>query len=80
MGAKPWQEKITIIRESRKGIIAAVLAAFGRIISEVGAVMLVGGNIAGHTRVLSTAIVLETRQAAQGYLKVVGLYAQQKLS
>jgi tungstate transport system permease protein len=42
--------------------MAAIVAAFGGIISEVGAVMLVGGNIAGKTRVLTTAIVLETRQ------------------
>jgi tungstate transport system permease protein len=38
------------------------VAAFGAIISEVGAVMLVGGNIAGQTRVLTTSIVLDTRQ------------------
>ncbi len=62
MGTNTWQEKFTIFSQARNGIIAAVLAAFGRIISEVGAVMLVGGNIEGHTRVLSTAIVLETRQ------------------
>ncbi len=49
-------------REARLGVSAAVVAAFGAIISEVGAVILVGGNIAGQTRVLTTAIVLETRQ------------------
>jgi len=43
-------------------MFAAIVAAFGSIISEVGAVMLVGGNIQGETRVLTTAIVLETRQ------------------
>ncbi len=48
--------------EARIGVVAAIVAAFGSIISEVGAVMLVGGNIAGKTRVLTTAIVLETRQ------------------
>lgn len=62
LGATPIQERWTILRQARMGVIAAILAAFGRIISEVGAVMLVGGNIAGSTRVLSTAIVLETRQ------------------
>ena len=50
------------MREARIGVTAAVVAAFGAIISEVGAVMLVGGNIAGQTRVLTTSIVLDTRQ------------------
>ena len=62
MGADVWQERWAVFREARGGVLAAVLAALGRIISEVGAAMLVGGNIAGKTRVLSTAIVLETRQ------------------
>jgi tungstate transport system permease protein len=44
------------------GVIVAVIAGFGSIISEVGAVMLVGGNIEHRTRVLTTAIVLETRK------------------
>jgi tungstate transport system permease protein len=44
------------------GVIAAIVAGFGSIISEVGAVMLVGGNIEGRTRVMTTAIVLETRK------------------
>jgi tungstate transport system permease protein len=43
-------------------VLAAIIAAFGGIVSEVGAVMLVGGNIEGQTRVLTTAIVLETRR------------------
>ena len=50
------------LTEARIGVTAAVVAAYGSIISEVGAVMLVGGNIEGETRVLTTAIVLETRQ------------------
>jgi tungstate transport system permease protein len=50
--------------EARIGVIVAVVAGFGGIISEVGAVMLVGGNIEGRTRVLTTAIVLETRQGS----------------
>ena len=51
-----------VLREARAGVLAAIIAAFGAVISEVGAVMLVGGNIEGQTRVLTTAIVLETRQ------------------
>lgn len=50
------------VREARLGLIAAIVAGFGAVISEVGAVMLVGGNIAGHTRVMTTAIVTETRK------------------
>jgi tungstate transport system permease protein len=45
-------------------VVVAVIAGFGGIISEVGAVMLVGGNVDGSTRVLTTAIVLETRRGA----------------
>ena len=62
LGATPAQTAWTLIREARLGVLAAVIAAFGGIISEVGAVMLVGGNIEGQTRVLTTAIVLETRR------------------
>lgn len=73
MGANIVQEKITIFFEAKNGIIAAILAAFGRIVSEVGAVMLVGGNIDGHTRVLSTAIVLETRQGNFSFALALGM-------
>jgi tungstate transport system permease protein len=62
LGATRSQLAWTILREARIGVTAAVVAAFGAIISEVGAVILVGGNIAGQTRVLTTAIVLNTRQ------------------
>ena len=60
LGASRWQVTWAIVEEARIGVIAAVVAGFGGIISEVGAVMIVGGNIAGRTRVLTTAIVLET--------------------
>ncbi len=62
LGANGRQEAVSMLRQARGGVIAALLAAFGGIISEVGAAMLVGGNIEGKTRVLSTAIVLETRR------------------
>jgi tungstate transport system permease protein len=62
LGASATQEAGALLRQARGGVIAALLAAFGGIISEVGAAMLVGGNIEGKTRVLSTAIVLETRR------------------
>ena len=60
LGANDRQCRWTILREARHGVFLAVAAAFGRSISEVGAVLIVGGNIQGHTRVLTTAITLET--------------------
>ena len=60
LGATPRQATITIIREARYGIMSAVIAAFGRVMAEVGAILIVGGNIAGYTRVMTTTIALET--------------------
>ena len=62
LGATRWQTTIAILAEARVGVLVSVIAGFGGIISEVGAVMLVGGNIDHKTRVLTTAIVLETRK------------------
>ena len=59
LGATPWQASRLLIREARLGLMAAVIAGFGRVISEVGASMMVGGNIKGQTRVLTTATVME---------------------
>jgi tungstate transport system permease protein len=50
----------TLLREARFSLLTAVLAGFGRAIAEVGAVIIVGGNIAGVTRTMTTAIALET--------------------
>jgi tungstate transport system permease protein len=50
------------LMEARVGVIVSIIAGFGSIISEVGAVMMVGGNVEHSTRVLTTAIVLETRK------------------
>ena len=62
LGATTRQVLWAVLVEARIGVLAAIVAGFGSIISEVGAVMLVGGNIEGQTRVLTTAIVLETRK------------------
>lgn len=82
LGATRTQEMWTVLAEAWPGVLAAILAAFGSVISEVGAVMLVGGNIEGSTRVLTTAIVLETRKgefelalALGGVLLTVNLLA-----
>jgi tungstate transport system permease protein len=59
LGASPAQTIWWLLREARLPLIAAVIAGFGAVISEVGAAMMVGGNIKGETRVLTTATVLE---------------------
>ncbi|MGI5876890.1 MAG: ABC transporter permease [Dethiobacteria bacterium] len=66
LGATKLQASWAAIKEARIGVLVSIIAGFGGIISEVGAVMLVGGNIANKTRVLTTAIVLETRQGNFG--------------
>ncbi|MGM0421309.1 MAG: ABC transporter permease [Bacillota bacterium] len=73
LGATKKQLIWTTIKEARLGALIAVIAGFGAVISEVGAVMLVGGNIQGKTRVLTTAIVLETRQGKFGLALALGI-------
>jgi tungstate transport system permease protein len=60
LGASKLQMTVALWKEARLPLIAALIAGFGSVISEVGASMMVGGNLAGSTRVLTTAIVLET--------------------
>jgi len=60
LGATPFQISVTIINEARYGIMSGIIAAFGRVMAEVGAILIVGGNIAGYTRVMTTTIALET--------------------
>ncbi len=60
IGASSWQMVLLLLWETRLLLVAAIIAAFGAVISEVGASMMVGGNVAHHTRVLTTATVLET--------------------
>ena len=64
---------VVAIREARAGVTAAVAACFGRVVAEVGAVLVVGGNIVGETRVLTTLIVEESRQARFGAAAAAGL-------
>jgi tungstate transport system permease protein len=60
LGATPLQTTITIVKEARYGIMSALIAGFGRVMAEVGAILIVGGNISGYTRVMTTTIALET--------------------
>jgi tungstate transport system permease protein len=62
LGATSGQTRLLVLREARPAAVVAVAVGFGRAIAEVGAVLLVGGNILGHTRVMTTAILLETRR------------------
>ncbi len=73
LGATEWQAAWTVLVEARVGVVVSIIAGFGSIISEVGAVMLVGGNIEWRTRVLTTAIVLETRKGAFDLAMALGL-------
>jgi tungstate transport system permease protein len=68
LGASRWRVMWTVLREVRFGVMAAIINGFGRVISEVGCAMMVGGNIAGETRTITTAIALETSKGdfAQG--------------
>ncbi len=72
LGAESDQEVRALLWEARPGVAAALIAGLGGILSEVGAAMLVGGNIEGSTRVLSTAIVLVTRQGQFGLALALG--------
>ncbi len=59
LGANTWQTALVVVKEGRFGIAAAVISAFGRVISEIGISMMLGGNIKGYTRTMTTAMALE---------------------
>lgn len=73
LGASRLQEALLVAREARMGLLAAVAAGFGAVISEVGAVLMVGGNLAGETRVMTTAIVQYTRMGRYGSALALGV-------
>ncbi len=60
LGGRRRDEALMVIREGRYGIMAAIVAGFGRVVGEVGVAMMLGGNIKGYTRTMTTAIALET--------------------
>jgi tungstate transport system permease protein len=72
LGASRSQALWVMVLEARLAILAAVMAGFGAVISEVGAVMMVGGNIKGETRVLTTATVLESNRGEFGTAIALG--------
>ena len=73
LGATPFQTLRLLISEARFGILAAIVASFGRVIAEVGAAMMLGGNIKGSTRTMTTAIALETNKGEFGLAIALGL-------
>lgn len=66
LGVSPLRRRWLLLREIRLGVLAAVIAALGGILSEVGAVLAVGGNLEGETRVLTTAILMYTQMGEFG--------------
>jgi len=73
LGANRFQAVRAVLMEARYATLTAVLVGFGRAISEVGLAIMVGGNIAGYTRTLATAIALETTEGAIGRPIALGL-------
>ena len=73
LGAGPWQTALVVLREGRFGIAAAVISAFGRVISEIGISMMLGGNIKGFTRTMTTAMALEYATGAYTRAVAFGL-------
>ncbi len=73
LGASSFQTGVILIREARFGITAAVVAGFGRAIAEVGSAMMLGGNIKGFTRTMTTAITLETSKGEFGLAIALGI-------
>lgn len=73
LGATEFQAIWTVIREARFSVVAAVIMGFGRAISEVGSAIMIGGNIKGFTRVLTTAISLEIQRGELEFALALGI-------
>jgi tungstate transport system permease protein len=73
LGATGFQKILGIVKEARYAILSAVILGFGRAIAEVGVAMMIGGNIRGSTRVLTTAITLETGMGEFGLSIALGI-------
>ena len=73
LGADDRQLQVTVIKEAAAGVLTAVMVGFGRAISEVGAVFIVGGHIEGQTQVLTTTIMTDIQQAQNGHAVALGV-------
>ncbi len=74
LGASSMQSSLQLLQEIRFGAMAAVIAGFGRVIAEVGVAMMLGGNIRGYTRTMTTAIALETSKGEFAFGLALGLF------
>ena len=72
LGAGRWRTAWTVAREARFALAAVITAAFGQVVAEIGAAMIVGGNIRGSTRTLTTAVALHTSQGDFGLALALG--------
>lgn len=72
LGAGRWRTAWTVAREARFALAAVITAAFGQVVAEIGAAMIVGGNIRGSTRTLTTAVALYTSQGDFGLALALG--------
>lgn len=73
LGASRSRAALSVIREARYAVVAAIIAGFARIIAEVGSALIVGGNIRGYTRTLATAMALETGKGEFAFAIALGL-------
>lgn len=73
LGAGPWRTAWTVAAEARFALAAVITAAFGQVVAEIGAAMILGGNIRGSTRTLTTAVALYTSQGDFGMALALGL-------
>lgn len=73
LGASQFQAALQLLREVRFGVMAAVIAGFGRVVAEVGVAMMLGGNIRNSTRTMTTAIALETSKGEFAFGLALGI-------
>ncbi len=73
LGASRWQMVLLLMREAKLPLLAALMAGFGGVVSEIGASMMVGGNILGQTRVLTTATAMEVSKGNFGVAMALGI-------
>jgi tungstate transport system permease protein len=74
LGASTTRGAMVLLQEIRFGVMAAIIAGFGRIIAEVGVAMMLGGNIRGYTRTMTTAIALETSKGEFAFGLALGIF------
>ena len=73
LGAGPWCAAWAVAREARFALAAVITAAFGHVVAEIGSAMIVGGNVRGATRTLTTAVALYTSQGDFGFALALGV-------